>query len=171
MEHTDVDRRWQAGRESPRECGKYTLKQGKCRLTVRKKDILAGHSLGGHLHKGDIWNGRVNRKDYQGRACQEKMTGPWGAPYFGVLEEKAMNGMKGRQCLEEKKQGTAVFQNQGEEFQEGNIIDYPKKKKSQEKRGLKKMYWFCTDQQLFVNCKSAILILNWRQKPDKKMTK
>ena len=68
------------------------------------------------------------------------MTGPWGAPYFGVLEEKAMNGMKGRQCLEEKKQGTAVSQNQGEEFQEGNIIDYPKKKKSQEKRGLKKMY-------------------------------
>ena len=31
------------------------------------------------------------------------MTGPRGAPYFGVLEEKAMNGMKGRQCLEEKK--------------------------------------------------------------------
>lgn len=65
------------------------------------------------------------------------MTGSWGAPYFGVLEEKAMNGMKGRQCLEEKKQGTAVSQNQGGEFQEGKIIDYQKKKKSRKMRAQK----------------------------------
>ena len=75
------------------------------------------------------------------------MTGPWGAPYFGVLEEKAMNGMKGRQCLEEKKQGTAVSQNQGEEFQEGNIIDYPKKKKVKKNEGSKK----CIDFVLISN--------------------
>ena len=74
------------------------------------------------------------------------MTGPWGAPDFAVLEEKAINGMQGRQCLEEKKQGPAVSQNQGAEFQEGKVIDY-QKEMSRKMRAQKK----CTDFILISN--------------------
>lgn len=36
-------------------------------------------TLGGNSHKGSIRNVSVYGKDYQGRVCQEKRTGPFGS--------------------------------------------------------------------------------------------
>ena len=55
---------------------------------------------------------RVDGKDQQ-----EKKTGPQGAPYFEVLEEKDNKWNERKKFVEEKKPKSSMFQNQGE-FQE-----------------------------------------------------
>ena len=51
--------------------------------------------------------------------------------------------MQGRQCLEEKKQGAAVSQNQGAEFQEGKVINYQEEmsRKMRAQKNVLILYW------------------------------
>lgn len=70
----------------------------------------------------------MDGKDYQEKACQEKRTG------LRVLEEKAMNGMRGKTVCRREEKGVQGPTNQGGESQEGSTVnakEIPRRMKAQ----------------------------------------
>ena len=67
--------------------------------------------------------GRLSRK-----GLPREEDGPWGAPYFEMLEGKGHEWNERKSSLQKRKNRVLQYpQNQGGEFQEGRITNFKKK--------------------------------------------